>query len=305
MDRLKRGIAFWVQAWQMAKADPDLLKPSLYAAIAGLIVTVVGIVLIVGSVLLLGDRSLGHVVTGFFGVLLVFALLAVGYVFSAMTVYLVYGYLAEGDGRLDQAWAIVRRDWLDILSLAAASALISLLKSAARGRGRDVGRNLLAGVIDTVWTEAAYLVLPVMVIEDLNLKNGMLRVIQIVREHLLLVGLSTVGVRLVNGLIGLVLWIAGAAAGTAAGMGVANAFGAGTRATIAGIAVGVLVASLFILASAIASSYSATAYHTCLYLWARDVERARAEGEAESAAPTPLAVALGRVQGVTAEQAYP
>ena len=54
------------------------------------------------------------------------------YVFSGLTVYLIYGYLSEGDGRMDKAWDIVRRDFFDILTLAAASTAVNMLKSAAQ-----------------------------------------------------------------------------------------------------------------------------------------------------------------------------
>ena len=88
-----------------------------------------------------------------------------------MTVYLIYGYLAEGDGRMDKAWVIVKRDVWDIASLAAASTAVNLLSSALRGRGRNAEGGLVAGIIETVWTEASFLILPAMVIEDINLKG--------------------------------------------------------------------------------------------------------------------------------------
>ena len=44
-----------------------------------------------------------------------------------------------------------------------------------------------------------------MVIEDINLTNAAKRVAQIVKDNLLLVGISTVGVRTVTGLIGFLL----------------------------------------------------------------------------------------------------
>jgi hypothetical protein len=43
------------------------------------------------------------------------------------------------------------------------------------------------------------------------------------------------------------------------------------------------------------TSYTATAYHTCLYLWARDVEKAQASGNsAQVLAPGPLAAVLNK-----------
>jgi len=49
------------------------------------------------------------------------------------------------------------------------------------------------------------------------------------------------------------------------------------------------------MVATVASSYTSTAYHTCLYLWARDVEAAQASGSTASIAPpAPLAAVLNQ-----------
>src|SRR5512143_1143634 len=121
MQSLSRGWSFLQQAWGMALKDRDLIKPSIFALIAGMIVSVIGLVPIIGAALIFPDSQIGNGIIFVFGAILVFAQFVVSYIFSAMTVYLIYGYLAEGDGRMDKAWAIVSRDFLDILALAAAS----------------------------------------------------------------------------------------------------------------------------------------------------------------------------------------
>ncbi len=186
MESLGRGWGFLKQSWQMAMADKDLIKPSIYALFAGFIVTLVCIIPIGVISFLLHGTQVGNVIIYVLSAILIFIQYMVGYVFSAMTVYLIYGYLAEGDGRMDKAWAVVKRDGWDIASLAAASTAVNLLKSLVRGRGRSGGRNLLAGLIETVWTEAAFLILPAMVIEDINLKKGIQRAGQIIKDNLLL-----------------------------------------------------------------------------------------------------------------------
>jgi hypothetical protein len=46
--------------------------------------------------------------------------------------------------------------------------------------------------------------------------------------------------------------------------------------------------------SSVISSYTSTAYHTCLYIWAREVEKANETGRVgQVAAPAPLAAVLG------------
>lgn len=292
MESFKRGFAFLKQSWQMALADRDLIKPSIYAMAVGLVVSLVAILpmAVVGA--LFGDSGLGQALLFILGTLLVFAQYSVGYVFSAMTIYLIYGYLSEGDGRMERAWEIVRRDLFDILSLAAASTAVNVVKRLVEGKKKSGVRQALAGLLDTIWTEATYLVLPAMVIEDINLKAGLQRATQIVRRHLLLVGVSTVGVRAVTGLIGFLLGAAGIGLGFGVGFGLVTLFQGAPLGWVSGISLGVLIAAFFILTATVIGSYTATAYHTCLYLWAREVERAGGS-QASIAPPAPLAAVLG------------
>ncbi len=296
MESLRRGWGFLKQSWQMAMKDKDLLKPSLFALLAGFIVTIILAIPIGVVSFLLQNFKGGQYVIYVLGAILIFVQYMVGYIFSGMTVYLIYGYLAEGDGRMDKAWAIIRRDFWDITSLAAASTLVNLIKGAVQGKGRSGGRNFLAGLIDTVWTEAAFLILPAMVIEDINLKAGVKRAAQIIKDNLLLVGISTVGVKTITGLVGFLLSILGIALGFGVGLGIVSASQGTVGWVVTGVTLGILVATPFILFATIVGSYTATAYHTCLYLWARDVERARQSGQTGLAgtvnAPSPLAAVL-------------
>lgn len=279
----------------MAAKDKDLIKPSIMPLFAGFIVSLIFIPLMVGAGFLTGgDNSLvGQIILFVLGGVMIFIQYTVGYIFSAMTVYLIYGYLAEGDGVMSKAWAVVKRDFLDLISLAAASTAVNLLKSAVRGKGRSVGRNLFSGLIDTVWTEAAFLILPVMVIEDINLKDALKRAGSIIKNNLLLVGISTVGVKTVNGLIGFLLGALGIGLGFGVGFGILTITNTSTFGLVSGIGLGVIIASIFIMVATVVTSYTATAYHTCLYLWARDVEKARASGSSvQVQAPAPLAAVL-------------
>jgi len=298
MNSLTRGWSFLQQAWQMALKDRDLLKPSIYALIVSAIVTILGLIPLVAAALILGESTgAGQAVMAVIGALLLFAQYVVSYVFSGMTVYLIYGYLAEGDGRLDVAWNKVRREFWDIASLAAASTVVKLIANSLRKRNRRVGgaavRGLLAGIMETVWTEASYLILPAIMIEDANLPAGIRRASQIVKDNLLLIGVSTVGVNWVTGLIGFVSGMFGLVVGAALGYGIISAFNFSTVGLILGIGVGALIFFGLVVVSSLVSVYTSTAYHTCLFLWARDVEKARAQGQSVPvAAPAPLQAAL-------------
>jgi len=297
MQSFSRGWAFLKQAWSMAFKDKDLLKPSIYALILGTIVSVIGIIPLAGAAFFISGSQIGNFILFIMGSILVFVQFVVSYVFSAMTVYLIYEYLTEGDGRMDKAWAIVRRDFFDILTLAAASAAVNMLRGLAnRNRNRGITGSLVrsaTGLLQMLWTEAAYLILPAMVIDDLNLKNSMQRVLNITKENLLLIGISTVGVRWVTGLIGFLLGAVGFVIGFAIGGGSAYISGGNTAVSIIGIVIGALIFFTFVMVASVFSSYTSTAYHTCLYIWARDVETAKAEGSSiQVRAPAPLAAAL-------------
>lgn len=294
MDSIRRGFGFLKQSWQMALDDRDLIKPSIYALLVGILVTFIFSIPMVISFALFGDQGVGRVLGYLFGAILIFAQYTVSYLFSAMTIYLIYSYLAEGDGVMARAWQMTQRNWLNILSLAAASMVVSLLQRFIRGKGDSGARNALASLIDAVWTQATYLVLPAMVIDGLNLKGSLRRATQIVKENLLLIGVSMVGVRAVTGIIGFFIGGTGIAFGLGVGIGLVSISGQAIWGIVSGISLGVVIAGLFIMAAVVIASYTMTAYHTCLYLWARDVERARGEGREVLTvqAPTPLAAVL-------------
>jgi hypothetical protein len=299
-DSIRRGFGFLGQALDMARKDADLIKPSLYGMVVGAVASAIGAVPVILAALLVGGSDLGNLVVGALGAVLIFVQYAIAYIFSGMTAYLVYGYVAEGDGRMDRAWAVIRRDWLDILSLAGASTLVKIVEGFVRGRGRQRNplRDLLAGVLDTVWTTATYFVLPAMVIEDLNLVQGVKRATEIIRKNLLLVAVTEIGVSGVVGLIGGLLGFVAVALGVGIFLAAAAAAAENTVALIVGGVLAVLVAGSLLAVISAFSSYVTTAYHTCMFLWARDAERAVAQGQSVQSvsAPAPVAAVLGMAQ---------
>src|SRR6185295_283792 len=153
-----------------------------------------------------------------------------------------------------------------------ASTVVNVLKNAAnrnRRGGGGLAASLLSsatGLLEVLWTEVSYLILPAMVIEDISLVDGAKRVAQIVRDNLLLVGISTVGVRAVTGLIGFVLGATGAVLGFGVGYGIISILGTGALGLVFGIGVGILIFFTFTMVASVISTYTTTAYHTCLYL---------------------------------------
>jgi hypothetical protein len=131
-----------------------------------------------------------------------------------------------------------------------------------------------------------------MVIEDENLKDGLKRATYIVKNNLLLVGISTIGVRWVTGLIGFVCAVIGLLLGFGIALPLISLAADSTALIVVAITLGVLAASIFFMAANIIGSYTSTAYHTCLYLWARNTEQAKQGVPANI--PAPLAAVLGQ-----------
>jgi len=300
MQSLSRGWSFLIQAWQMAFKDKDLIKPSIYALLVGAIFSVIALIPIIGAYMLFGESLIGQVLTFVLAALMMFVNFSITYLFSGMTAYLIFGYLSEGDGRMGKAWAIVRRDFFDILTLAAVSTVVGTLRRMAIGKGETDTSRVLESFVRTatrlfevLWTEAANLILPAMVIDDLNLKDGAARIWNITKANLLLIGISTVGVGWVTGLIGLVLGLAGAIIGFGIGYGIIAILGTSIAGLVIGIGLGVMIFLVFTLVASVINRYTATAYHTCLYIWACDAEKAQEAGQPiKVAAPAPLAAVL-------------
>ena len=291
-DSIKRGFGFLGQAIDLARKDPDLVKPSLFGLAASALVAVVGAVPIIIVALLGGSSNLTQYALYLLGALVIFAQYITAYVFSGMTAVLIYHYLTDGNGQLGRAWGVIQRDALDIASLAAASTVVALITGLLRGRGgrRNVGGGIVASIIDTVWTTATYFVLPAMVIEDLNLPQALKRATYIIKNNLLLVGVTEVGVGAVVGLAGFLLVL------------LALVIGGGLFALLVNVnLILAIVTAVLVVGPAIAlitafSSYVTTAYHTCLFIWARATEQVLSTGQSAQAAaiPGPLAAVLGR-----------
>jgi hypothetical protein len=291
---LRRGFGFLSQAAGMAVKDPDLLKPSIYALIVGGVATVIMAAPMLMMTFWLGDQDLGKIILFVLGAATLFVQYAVSYIFAGMTVRLVHDYLTQGDGRMDQAWATVRRDFFDILTLAAVSVLVKLVEGFLRGKKggkRNLLGEMLAGVLDTLWTVATFFILPAMILEDLNLGRALKRATQIIKDNLLLVAVTEIGVGTVVGLIGFLLFLLAFALGGGTFYLIGALTDWSTVGIVIGVGAGVLLAGAILIVVNVLSSYVTTAYHTCLFVWARQVEQARTRGAADAsvAAPAPLA----------------
>jgi len=122
------------------------------------------------------------------------------------------------------------------------------------------------------------------VIEDRDLKGAVARASDIMQKHLLPIGVGEIAVGLVTGLLTIIGFIVAIVLGI-------SIFGAMSSAT--GAILAILIAAVIIVLVIALSMYVTTAYHTCLFLWARDVEDAGAGVSGTVKPPAPIANTLG------------
>jgi hypothetical protein len=293
MFNLNSGFVFFKLAWQDARHKNDLLKPSIYSLICGLFLTLFGLVSMGLVGLQAGGQPAWLVLTGFCLIVLLFGQFAIARLFSGMTAVLFFAHLTGSRLCMSAAWQALRRRWPELLGLSVASLGTGWLHRPAANR--PVSASKTSEIPDLAWTQAVYLLTPVIAIENLSLKEGLSRTSQIVKDRLLRIGADLIGVRAYNLVMSLLLGLVGLGLGLAAAVGLRGLSGGVKVGYALEIFTGVIPFSLCLLLAIVLGSFTSTAYQTCLYLWAANVERARQTNSSIGAALTPpyLAAVLG------------
>ncbi len=210
----------------------------------------------------------------------VFGALLISYIFSAMTVSLVHDHLCGKSAHVGKAARVVMRRFGSLVLLAVVSTIISVLAGAARGKkgSENAVGAIVAGIIESIWTVASFLILPGMVIHRLSLWQGLTRAKEIASKNLLVVAVGEVAVGLVANFIAL----AGVMAGMLAGFFTWRALPHPFYIPVGVTGVIALVAISFAM-------FVRHAYYTCLYLNA--VETAKLGRRAPARGPLAAALA--------------
>ncbi len=296
MDRLHRGWVFYLQAYRLARVNPGLLLPSVYGLFTGLGATLIGLALIFLVITQLGAGGMAQFIVAFIGAMILCADWITGWVFSAVTARMVYAMLNGGETRPKQDWGVLRSNWLDLIGTGIATIPVAALKASIKRRPGNLAGSLIGHITGAAWSEAAYLLLPVMVVENLNLRQTLKRTAEIVRQNLLMAAVSLIGVSLVNALAGVGM----AALGIACGISVGRSAGG-----IWGMVAGMLIASLFILVAVAVTTFGRVIYHSSLYVWVTQEEHNRNEANTLPVMPpAPLAEAFNGLSSLAAPLYY-
>jgi hypothetical protein len=280
-ENIFKGFSFIKESFSLIMKDADVIKPSFYSIFAGAFFTILSVI-----IMFLLQSGLGSGIFFYiFALLILLGNYFISYFFTGMTAFLVYDYFKDGDATMSEAWAATKKNALTIFYLAIISAVVNIILGILRGRtrrDRSVAEGLsgmIIGFIEKAWTVATYFMIPAIVIEDRDLKSAVERATSIIKNNLLPIGVGEIAVGLVTGFLSVI------------GFVIAIVIGISLAAVSPLIAI--LVAAILIVIIIALSMYVTTAYHTCLFLWARNVEDAKAGMTGTIKPPAPIASALG------------
>lgn len=274
---ISTGWGFIKQAFAMAKENRALLKPSIYLVVVSILYFIAFVAVIVAiDIDWEQNAGLGSAIcaAGTFGSFLIF------YFFCGMTVNMVDVHIEGGEPNLKDAYADAKQNFFAIMWMAIIGTIVNLLANAIRSEDSLIG-NIVAGIIEGIWTILTFLMLPAIIIEDCSMRDALGRVRELHKGNMLLIGIGEIGVRGVTNLIGFLVILL---------IGLVVYMSVTTIGGTAGIVIAITVGGTILALFAAFSTYVRMAYYTCMYLWAKDVQ---ANGRA-AVAPLPLARALKR-----------
>ena len=278
-ENIFKGFSFIKESFSLIGKDADVIKPSFYSIFVGVFFTIFSVIIML---FLESGLNLGSM----FYLLAFLVLLGnyfISYFFTGMTAFLVYDYFKDGDATISEAWAATKKNMFTILYLAIISAIVNIILGvlrgkAQRGRGAVGGLSgMILGFIEKAWTVGTYFMIPAIVIEDRDLGSAVERTTQIIKRNLLPIGVGEIAVGLVTGILSFI----GIIIAIFIGFSLLN---------ITGPIIALLLAAILIVIVIALSMYVTTAYHTCLFLWARNIEGAPGSSIKP---PAPIANALG------------
>lgn len=273
-----KGFSFLKESFSLIGKDADVIKPAFYSIFVGAFFTIFSIIIML---FLESGLKLGNIFY-LFAFLVLLGNYFISFFFTGMTAFLVYDYFKDGDATMSEAWAATEKNKFTILYLAIISAIVNIILGILRGKVRRSGAiggisNMILGFIEKAWTVGTYFMIPAIVIEDRELGSAIERTTQIIKRNLLPIGVGEIAVGLVTGILSFI------------GIIIAIFIGFSLL-TIVGPIIALLLAAILIVIVIALSMYVTTAYHTCLFLWARNLEVVPGSSIKP---PEPIANALG------------
>jgi hypothetical protein len=181
MRRINTTITLARASWEVLKADRELVALPVISALASIVVAATFLIPVAATGSFSGGNAKGGPVT----YLLLFAMyVAMAYVtifFNAALVHAANERLDGGDPTLRSAINGATARAGRILPWAILSATVSLILQAIEERAGTLGR-IVAGLAGLAWSLVTFLVLPILVIEDVKVGDAIRRSSQLFKH---------------------------------------------------------------------------------------------------------------------------
>lgn len=273
MLRLKYALRFINLSFQAAQKDEVIQKPWMYLTLGSLALSFFWLLPIAIMILWIGPRPVVWIVIGFIFLVYLLSLLAWGELSALPTAQIFSKIIEEGQSDFDQEQAgdIFSRYWLDVLLY-----ILSLPSLRLTLGFQDL--FYISSKEPGAWKKALPLLPPIIVLEDLKLRDAIQRVKTIVQGNYLRFQPGYIRVGLVSIFVEWVLIIAGSAIGVFLAAAIADPLTSGPWRLLFAVVTGMLIFGIFSTLGIAFSTYFRTCYQTALYLWALWIEAARQEG---------------------------
>jgi len=280
VQNIKYAFRLIGRCFQLAKEKETLQRPWMYQSLGGLGILLIWFIPLALVLGLIGLRPVGMVLIGLIAILVLISLLVWGEM-TALNMCKIFDFLRQDANSGDGFWENHRSFtayWLESLIFTLASPGAQIIY-----RVRQAFSNIDAQAL--AWLDAFPLIQPIMIIDDLGLRESVNRVKEIVRENLLKIRPGFVRVRLVANLVQWLLIGLGILVGVLVGISLAPPTTSGSWRLVLGAGVGLLVGGIFTLLGMSFSTFTRACYHMTLYQWVRQAEKTRQEKTGAQAAP--------------------
>jgi len=289
LQNIKYALRFIKHSFQLALENEQLQKPWMAFSLGSLVLMLAAAIPLTLVIYLIGLIPIGMVFIGLISTFLVFGLRVWGEI-TALQTSQIFNMLIQAENDLADPvplMGLLNRSGKEVLNFRLTYPILRIYHLLRRSLSRNP-------VEEPAWLNSGGMVLPVIALENLNLKEATGRVSEMVLRNLLRLRPSFIPVDLVSRMIEWTLLVIGIVLGFVNGIWIAQPELTGSWRMVIGGLVGLVIAVIFSVIGIGFSTFIRACYHTSLYRWAENVATAQdTPGTAQASPPAILGQVLG------------
>ena len=257
MNRFKRSLALAKSSWSVIRGNRGLLR---YPLISGAAVTILGLAVILALAVLglFGDGSDNSdmSVGGIIGLFVLYMVVYTVVIFCNVALVSEVMAVLNGHGSdRPSGWAVARSKIKSIVGYSAIAATVGVILNIFANNDDNRFGQILAIIGSAAWSLATFLVVPVLVVEDVGPVDALKKSATLLKRTWGEQIIGNAGIGLVTGLATFVVILAGAAL-----VFLAVATSITALVVIAAIVAALAVAAVLVVTTAMGTVYSAAVY---------------------------------------------